>query len=231
MVEKCPNALIIEDKWGETPLKYALLSEAPLNVVIFLFSKHCTKWGQVPFDFGEAVKSLAEKKGTLGEYVQSMIRAQRTSFPNLNVDWGRIVDESVGLGSMPIQMFRLLVEASVSKRSSCMSLEHQMEINSRTNGRSDDAAGVREEREQLRQLITDYAQLYSQQLKEATTLIELALWKAKVDESNLMRINVDGNCQRIGRDKTRAKVEPLTREECRVKCGAEEVVPSILSYL
>ena len=96
---------------------------------------------------------------------------------------------------------------------------------------SDDVAGVREELEQLCQLITDYAQLYSQQLKEATTLIGLALWKAKVDESNLMRINVDGNCQKMGRDKKRVKVESLTREECRVKCGAEEVVPSILSYL
>ena len=176
-------------------------------------------------------RALQGKKGTSGEFIQSTIRAQRTYFPNLDVEWGRIVDESVRLSSISIQMFRLLVEASVSKRSSCMSSEHQMEIDSRINGISNDAAGMREEREQLRQLITDYAQLYSQQLKEATTLIELALWKVKLDESNLLRINVDGNCQKMGRDKKRVKVESLTREECRVKCGAEEVVPSILSYL
>ena len=132
---------------------------------------------------------------------------------------------------MPIQMFWLLVEASVSKRSSCMSSEHQMEINSRINGMSYTAARGRDEREQLRQLITEYAQLYNQQLKEATTLIELALWKAKVDESNHASIKTDGNCPNIGRDEKRAKAEALTREECRVKCGAEEVVPSILSYL
>ena len=68
----------------------------------------------MPFDFGEAVKSLAEKNGTSGEFVQSIIRAQRTSFPNLSVEWGRIVDESVGPDSMPIKMFWVLVEATVS---------------------------------------------------------------------------------------------------------------------
>ena len=43
LVEKCSNALIVQDKWGETPLKYALLNEAPLNVVNYLLGKHWTK--------------------------------------------------------------------------------------------------------------------------------------------------------------------------------------------
>ena len=62
-------------------------------------------------------------------------------------------------------------------------------------------------------------------------MIELALWKAKVDQLNIGRINTDRNCQTRGRDQRKAKVEALTREECRVKCGVEEVVPGILSYL
>ena len=62
-------------------------------------------------------------------------------------------------------------------------------------------------------------------------MIELALWKVKVDESNLMIFNAGGNCQNMSRDRKRAKVESSTREECRVKCGGEEVVPGILSYL
>ena len=63
LIEKCSNALIIQDKWSKTPLKYALLSEAPLNVVNYLLGKHCKKWEQVQFDFCEAVKILAEKNG------------------------------------------------------------------------------------------------------------------------------------------------------------------------
>ena len=142
-----------------------------------------------------------------------------------------MVDESVGLESMPIEMFWLLVEASISKRSNCMSWEHQIEINNRINGISNAAGGARKERRQLRRLITDYAQLYYQKLKEATTLIELVLWKAKVDESNLARINTDVNFRKMVKDQRNAKVEASTMEECRVKCGAEEVVSGVLSYL
>ena len=108
---------------------------------------------------------------------------------------------------------------------------HQIEINARIDGMSNAAAGAREEREQLRRLITDYVQLYYHNLKEATTLIELTLWKAKVDELNPARINTDRNCRTRDRDQRKAKVVALSREECRVKCGAEEVVPGILSYL
>ena len=148
----------------------------------------------MPFDFGKAVKSFAEKNGTSLDFVQSIIRAQRTSFPNLSVDWGRIFDESGGLDSMPIKMYRLLVEAFVAKRLNCRSSVHQLAINTIVDSMSNAAAGGREEREQLCQLITDYAQLHSHNLWEATTLIELALWKAKVDELNLVRINTDRNC-------------------------------------
>ena len=101
----------------------------------------------------------------------------------------------------------------------------QIEINARVNRMSNDAAGKREEREQLCRLITDYAQLYYHNLKEATTLIELALWKVKVDELNIARINTNRNCQKRGRDQRKANVEGSTREECRVKCGAEGFVP------
>ena len=45
-VEKYPDDLITEDKWGETPITYAIFSEAPLDVLIFLLKTHCEKWGK-----------------------------------------------------------------------------------------------------------------------------------------------------------------------------------------
>ena len=66
---------------------------------------------------------------------------------------------------------------------------------------SNTAARRREEREQLPQLITDYAQLYNQQLKEATTLIDLSLWKVNMDESNHASIKTERNPPKTGRDK------------------------------
>ena len=64
MVETCPDALITKDKWGETPLAYALLSEASLDVLNFLLKIHRAKWGHMPFDFGEMVHRLTVKKGS-----------------------------------------------------------------------------------------------------------------------------------------------------------------------
>ena len=89
--------------------------------------------GEIPFEFsfGESVKTLAMKSnfnccntimniavinGASVEFVQSIIQAQRTHFPKLNVDWRRIVDASIGYSLLvSIEMFRLLVETSVSK--------------------------------------------------------------------------------------------------------------------
>ena len=51
-----------------------------------------------------------------------------------------------------------------------------------------------------------------QQLNEAAFLLELALWKSKIDES-LENDNVD------------------TREGCRVNCGAVIIIPNVLPYL
>ena len=146
------------------------------------------------FNFRETVKKLAVKSnwnrrntlmnipvtnGTSVEFVQSIIQAQRTHFPKLNVNWRRIVDASIGYSLLvSIEMFRLLVETSVSKRSNCMSLEHCTEINNLINGL--EVVG-REGQEHLCELITTYVRLHSKTLKECTTTIEVTLWKGRID--------------------------------------------------
>ena len=73
---------------------------------------------------------LAKKQGTSAEYVRGVIWSQRSHFRCLEVDWRRVVDESIEC-NLPVVMFVVLVEASVSRRSICMSAEHQIEINQR----------------------------------------------------------------------------------------------------
>jgi hypothetical protein len=57
MVEKCPNAMLIQDKWGEVPLYYALLGTASIAVIHFLFMTHSKRWEALPFDFGNNPKA------------------------------------------------------------------------------------------------------------------------------------------------------------------------------
>ena len=48
-------------------------------------------------------------------------------------------------------------------------------------------------------------------LKEATTILKLALWKVKVDEVDYLNAK--------------------NRKECRVMCRADDVIPTVLSFL
>ena len=68
-------------------------------------------------------------------------------------------------------------------------------------------------------------------LKEAMVLLELALWKAKLDEQELLLV-VDDD------DSLEAKTLQLiineyesARGECRVTCGADVVIKNVLPFL
>ena len=60
-------------------------------------------------------------------------------------------------------------------------------------------------------------------LKEAMTLLELALWKAKLDEK-------DDNFEERATKEVKAGVEDF-RKESRVTCGAETVIRNVLPFL
>ena len=66
------------------------------------------------------------------------------------------------------------------------------------------------------------AKLAHHELKEATTVIELALWKNKMIDQ----------CQGERRCSKRRKVgESNLRKQCRVSCGADIVIQHMLPYL
>ena len=63
----------------------------------------------------------------------------------------------------------------------------------------------------LRQRERVLALIKSRALFEVSTILELALWKNKMQEPD------DSN--------------PGSRGECRVMCGADDIIPCVLSYL
>ena len=63
-------------------------------------------------------------------------------------------------------------------------------------------------------------------LKEFTTLLELALWKAKLDESREMR------SLRSDRPAKKAKIDiKASRQEQRITSGANIVIKNVLPFL
>ena len=62
-------------------------------------------------------------------------------------------------------------------------------------------------------------------VKEAMTLLELALWKAK-----LLDDRGEKNCVNVGTKKVKIDAE-ATRKEHRVTCGASIVIKNVLPFL
>lgn len=134
IIDCYPDAMIATDDWGETPLGYIMLSAAPMDLLHFFFNMHKQEWGCLPFDFGKMINRLKLYKSA--EFIRQCIYAQRTYFPELEVNWQEIVEDSMILfdkyesvfRKTPITVFRVLVEDSVSSRPVCMSIEDQRTI-------------------------------------------------------------------------------------------------------
>jgi len=70
-----------------------------------------------------------------------------------------------------------------------------------------------------------YAKLETyESLKEGTSVLELALWKTKIDEFVLRG---SGQCNK----RARIDIDMSQREQCRMSCGADIVVRNVLPYL
>jgi hypothetical protein len=221
MIDKYPNALLIEDRWGDLPLNYALYAEARIEVINFLFKTHRQMWGDMPFDFGHMILHLGQITSLVG-YVRYVIWAQRTHFPGLRVDWQSLVNTCiVDQQDIAIGIFRVFVEASLSSRYICTCEEHQSIIDARLR-EIDDEMGEDEDEDyhpsryfvEIRDLVTIYVGLYHGLLLRITTILELALWKAVIFRS-------------------RNDNQQLTRVECRADAGrcAEVVIKLVLTFL
>ena len=114
-----------------------------------------------------------------------------------------------------------------------MSVTGLREVENAINAITNSSERTREENlEQIRALFAHY------ELLEATTILELAIWKAKMEEFDDLNARASTSTDeyhgqtRSGKmHRKSAKVGGLTREEWRVNCGAEVVIQNMLSFL
>ncbi|KAK1735013.1 hypothetical protein QTG54_014079 [Skeletonema marinoi] len=85
-------------------------------------------------------------------------------------------------------------------------------------------AAIRQWMDSVIDKIDHYKAEHHRYVKEAVTLLELALWKAKLDEK-------DENAA-AGRTKKKAKLDAESvRKEKRITCGADTVIKNVLPFL
>jgi len=214
LIDHYPDALITKDKWGETPLFYVLLSEPSMEVMHYFFEMYRRKWGTIPIDFGEIIKMLAKYKSI--DYVRYTIKAQRTYFPGLKIDWKNIIDESFAY----IWVGRLLLKASSFAGSREMSSEREAEVKRRRSDYFASDHRNKEARDEIHRLIIDSIRVHNEFLVDASTILEMVLWKMMLKESSHQR-------------KRKKIVDRQARMDIRLNNGKmfQAVIPSVMSFL
>ena len=63
-------------------------------------------------------------------------------------------------------------------------------------------------------------------MKEATSILELALWKVRMTENKIIHQEIMYRCQK----KVKTE-ESIIRSQCRATCGASVIIEHVLPFL
>ena len=76
--------------------------------------------------------------------------------------------------------------------------------------------------EYVHSMLVNYEHEYCK-LEDAALLLELALWKSKIDES--MQNND------LGQNEQMDDITADLRRQCRINCGSDVIIPNVLPFL
>jgi hypothetical protein len=162
--------------------------------------------------------------------IQNLIDIQQTLSPGYNINWDQIlgrlatprsVDESSYASSAT---FCFLTRCSIATRLNAIGIKHFRDaMVDDWMGNDHDFNSEEWRTETLTKL--EYYESEYRKLKEITSLLELALWKLRMDNSILEQGDA------IGRGNKKMKFDQSDfRLQCRVSCGADHVVENVWPY-
>jgi hypothetical protein len=151
-----------------------------------------------------------------------LVRTQQNSFPDQMFDMQKIVlelEESDAnpycVRYTPIETVRYLLSVSITMRIDTLNVERwRVELE---NGISAFPVKMSLRKHNATILYTRLAEY--ELVKEAASVLELALWRKKIDE-------VDSATKRAKVDN-----EMNQRDKCRINCGGDIIIPVVLCYL
>ena len=229
LIEKYPENLITKDEWGALPLLYALWGNAPTEVVELLVESYQTIYPDYELNWTLMVGTLGEAGAKL-DVLRNLIDLQRASFPGNTIDWDRVLEKESIPHLFSDETFKFILKCSISTRVGMIGLRQwHDDIMNDIDSMSLWLWGISVSNHPRAHIITSvqnklaHYETEYHKLKEATTGVELALWKNKMMD----------HCQGERRRSKRRKVgtESNLREQCRVSCGANIVIQHTLPYL
>ena len=221
LIDKYPETLIMKDKSGDIPLLYALWCNAPTDIVDLLVESYKSFHPEYEFEWKGMLLTLAKRDVPLFN-IQKLMNKQYHISPDYNYNMQGIVLELAisdtewafqnGKYTHP-ETFKYLLRVSIRKRLDSLAVQSwHVELDGIIDGMSKVANRRDSDTEAVYNKLATY-----ESMKEGTSVLELALWKAKIDESRNKKARVDG--------------EVSYRDQCRVNNGADIVIRNVLPYL
>ena len=221
LIDKYPETLIVKDKWGDIPLMYAFWCNAPTEIVDLLVESYKSLHPDYKFDWKGMLESLVKRDVPLAN-IQRLVNTHEKNFSDQCLDMQQVVaelatyDETQASLHLPFtsdKTFRYLLEVSVSKRLDTLDIaKWRIDLESMISTFPKKANC----RDRYTRKVCNKLATY-ESIKEGTSVLELALWKAKIDEGRSKRARVDS--------------EVGYKKQCRINCGAHIIIQNVLPYL
>jgi hypothetical protein len=230
IIENYPANLITEDRWGALPLLYAFWGAAPDEIIQFLLETYSSLYPDHVFNWTMMVDTMG-RTDTPKERIENLLHVKQMHFSEQPIDWDHLLDRlsssshhsSGGLQFQERMQFLFMcglstrVEALAFKvwRDYITSMIHTADFQWHKNN----SVILHQIEEKLTHFEDEVPKL-----KEATSILELAVWKMKINEKSHQ--DMTNQSQKIVKTD-----ESSFQQLLRVTCGAAVVIGHVLPYL
>jgi hypothetical protein len=241
IVENYPANLITEDGWGAIPLLYAFWGAAPMEIIEFLLESYQSLYPGYEFNWTNMVETMGRTE-TPKENFENLLCVKQMHFPEQPLDWEYLLDKfasnfyvsfdefaqpsQFSISGVPFQeRMKFLFKCGLSDRVKALAFklwrDHITNMIQTSNFQytGDNLDILREIRAKLAHFEDEL-----QKLKEVTPILELAIWKIKMNEKKTQDVATQSQ-KKIKTDKSSA------RQQCRVTCGADIIISNVLPYI
>ncbi|KAL7553673.1 hypothetical protein ACHAWF_016981 [Thalassiosira exigua] len=246
VIESYPENLVTKDRWGAIPILYLLWGNDSCEdmqgcthwqIIALFFESYRSIHPNYKFDWSEMIKTLGMGNAPT-PVIQNCIAAQERFSPEKIINWDSIIDQlaeptdsadTFDRYTTLERTFWNLYLWSIKKRLRNISVKQFREpFEEEFRSISTNPWCVPDRRTALVELQSKLATCEAEfrQFKETAAILELALWKAKLYQSETNR----GQKSRRCRKKMKIGVSGF-RKESRVLCGANYVIKNVLPFL
>jgi hypothetical protein len=230
VIDNYPKNLSTEDRWEALPLLYVFWGAAPAEIIQFLFKSYQSLYPGYAFNWTMMVETMW-RSDTTNESIENLLRAKQMKFPEQPIDWDYLLHKFANspypsLESIFTQRMQFLVMFSLAERVEALAFtvwrdyisnmiqtgefKYNYWVNFHTIQR-------------IREKVAHFEDEYIKQ-KELMTLLELALWKMRMNE-NISQEEAT-RCWKIVKTD-----ESSMRRQFRITCGADVVIRHVFTYL